>query len=428
MNRLAQPARSASRWWLLGTVLLLGGLGLLNLSSAARDLERNLALVQACYLGVGTLLALVLAAFDHRWFEKLAYPLFVLTLAMLLSVLVFGRVVQGSRRWFHLGFFNFQPSEPAKIALILALAKYFSDESEVPAEGYSLWRLVKPATPLYPLGGLGAVVLFWEKEPLAQLGGLRVALIGVCLAWAALSVLWAFRVGRTSWHDLLSPMILILSPAVLIMRQPDLGTALSLCAIGGTMILFMKVRPRSFLIALAGLIVGAIAAWFLVLQPYQKGRILSFLSPGEDSMGSGYHALQSAIAVGSGQTWGKGYGQSTQTAFHFLPEQHTDFVFSVWAEERGFVGCLVVLALFLALLVQVVNLASCARDRFGVLVGIGLAGLLFWQAFINIGMVIGALPVVGITLPLWSYGGSSVLAVMMGVGLLLSVSARRAAL
>jgi len=427
VNQLASPTRSPFQWWLLGTVLLLAGLGLLNLSSAARDLERNLAIVQAIYLGVGTLLALVLAAFDYRWFEKLAYPLFVLTLVMLLSVLVFGRVVSGARRWFHLGFFNFQPSELAKIALILALAKYFSDESEVPERGYSLWQLVKPATPLYPLGALGALVLYWEKEPLAALGGLRIALIGICLAWAALSVLWAFRRGHTTWHDLLSPVILIILPALLVMRQPDLGTALSLFAIGGTMILFMKVRPRSFLIAVAGLTAASIASWYLVLKPYQKDRILSFLSPGSDNMGTGYHALQSLIAVGSGQAWGKGYGQSTQTAFHFLPEQHTDFVFSVWAEERGFVGCLVVVALFLALLVQVINLASSARDRFGALVGVGMAGLIFWQAFINIGMVIGALPVVGITLPLWSYGGSSVLAVMLGVGLLLSISMRRSA-
>jgi cell division protein FtsW (lipid II flippase) len=421
----ATLGRSYVHLWLLGTVLALAGLGLVNLSSAARDLERNMALIQAVYLGIGTLLALLLAAFDYRWFDKLAYPLFVLCLVALLSVLVFGRVVSGSRRWFHLGPFNLQPSELAKIGLMFALARYFSEESELPERGYSLWRLIKPATPLYPVGALGALILFWEKEALAEFGGWRFVLMGAGLIWAALSVLWTLRSGRTRVHDLLSPVILILAPAILVMRQPDLGTALALCAIGGTMILFMKVRPWSLFIALVGLVASSIAAWFLVLQPYQKSRILSFLAPGEDSLGSGYHALQSLIAVGSGQWSGKGYGQSTQTQFHFLPEQHTDFVFSVWAEEQGFVGCLLALGLFLALLVQLVNVASGARERFGTLVCVGLAGLFFWQAFINIGMVIGALPVVGITLPLWSYGGSSVLAVFLGAGVVLSVSLRR---
>ena len=220
-------------------------------------------------------------------------------------------------------------------------------------------------------------------------------------------------------------MILVLLPAILIIRQPDLGTSLALSAIAGTMILFMKVRFRSLIIAMAVFVVAAIAAWFLLLEDYQKRRIDSFVAPSADTKGTGYHARQSIIAVGSGMMHGKGYKESTQTQFQFLPEQHTDFVFSVWAEEQGFIGCLLALALFLFLLVQITNVASASRDRFGMLVGVGMAGLVFWHMFINIGMVIGALPVVGITLPLWSYGGSSILAVMTGFGLLLSISLRR---
>ena len=253
----------------------------------------------------------------------------------------------------------------------------------------------------------------------------RFVLLGLSMIWAVASSLFVVRSGRTSLHDLLSPVILVLLPVMLIIRQPDLGTSLALTAIAGTMILFMKVRFSSLLIASVVFIAVAIGAWYLLLEDYQKGRIEAFVAPGADIKGTGYHARQSIIAVGSGMMHGKGYRESTQTQFQFLPEQHTDFVFSVWAEEQGFLGCLLVLALFLFFLVQITNVASAAKNRFGMLVGVGMAGFVFWHMFINIGMVIGVLPVVGITLPLWSYGGSSILAVMAGVGLLLSISMRR---
>jgi cell division protein FtsW (lipid II flippase) len=334
-------------------------------------------------------------------------------------------VVQGSRRWLHLGFFNFQTSELMKIGLILALAKYFHDIPELPSRGFTLRDLLRPATPLYAAGATGALILFWEKVP----GPLhwRFVLLGVCLVWATGTVLYALRSGNTSLHALLSPVILVVLPAILIFRQPDLGTALVLFAIAASMILFMKVRWLSLLIAGVLLTALAVASWFFLLKGYQKERLLSFVSPASDTMGSGYHAHQSMIAVGSGLVSGKGYGESTQTLFKFLPEQHTDFVFSVWAEEWGFVGCTVVLLLFIFLLLQLVDIASGARDRFGTLLVVGVAGMIFWQAFVNIGMVTGLLPVVGITLPLWSYGGSSMLTSMLGIGLVLSVSLRRSA-
>lgn len=416
-------------WGLLVTTLLVAGVGLVNLVSASRAAGGNLALLQSLWVGVGLVLALLLTVLDYRIFEQLAYPLLIFTLVLLLAVLVVGRVISGSQRWIHLGFFNFQPSEMAKITVILAVAKYFADEPSWPGRGYTLLQLLRPASILYPVGALGALILFWEQLPL---GGWRFAIMGVCLVWAAATFLYALHTGRTRLHDMLSPVILLLLPAILILRQPDLGTTLVLCAIAGTMILFVKVRWTSLLILatamgalLAVVLVAASSESFELLEDHQKKRIMAFFYPERASKDDRWQAYQSEIAVGSGQASGKGFEESTQTQFRFLPEQHTDFVFSVWAEEWGFVGCMGVLGLFMFWLVQIVNAASAARDKFGVLVGVGIAALIFWHTAINIGMVIGMLPVVGITLPLWSYGGSSVLATMMGIGLLLSISLRR---
>jgi len=410
-------------WALLLTTLAVGGLGLVNLYSTSRGTSTNLALVQGIWLAVGVLIAIVLTVLDYRIFEKLAYPVLVFTLVLLLAVLFAGRVISGSQRWLHLGAFNFQPSEVAKIVVVLALAKYFSNEQAMPAEGYSLWKLFKPATILYPLGAIGAIMLYWER--LAMLGTWRFVIVCAFIVWAAACFLYSLRTGRTRLHDLLSPIILVMLPAVLILRQPDLGTTLVLGAVAGTMILFVKIKPFSLLIAAIALVAVAASAWFFVLEDYQKRRVFAFMEPSADIKGSGYHAWQSRIAVGSGQVSGKGFTQSTQTQFKFLPEQHTDFVFSVWAEEWGFIGCLGLLGLFLFWLTQMINVASSARETFGVLVAVGVVALVFWHTAINIGMVIGVLPVVGTTLPLWSYGGSSVLANMAGIGLLLSISLRR---
>jgi rod shape determining protein RodA len=414
--------QSTFNWGLLGSTLAVAGLGLVNLYSASRGASSNMALLQGLWLGVGVLIAVVLTVLDYRIFEQLAYPFLGLTLVFLLAVLLIGRVISGSQRWIHLGVFNFQPSEMAKIAVILCMAKYFADEPAPPSGGYRLRDLIKPTTVPYPLGATGALMLFWEK--LEFLGGWRFVLLVVFLAWGAGSVLYALQTGRTSLHDMLSPIILVVLPAILILRQPDLGTTLMLFAIAGTMILFMKVRFLSLVIAGVVFVAAAVGSWQF-LQPYQKDRIMAFISPDEDVKDSGYHSRQSMIAVGSGKTSGKGFGESTQTQFRFLPEQHTDFVFSVWAEEWGFTGCLVALGVFLFWLVQMINVASGARERFGVLVAVGITAMVFWHIAINIGMVIGVLPVVGITLPLWSYGGSSLLAMMASLGLLMSVSLRR---
>jgi rod shape determining protein RodA len=277
--------------------------------------------------------------------------------------MVKGRYVMGARRWLTIGPVNFQPSELAKLAVALALARWFHGDAERRKDGYRL-------------------------------------------------------------RDLLIPLAITFVPAVLILKQPDLGTALVVLAVGFTQILFARVRWKTLAILVGVAVVGA-AFVYPHLKPYQKKRVETFLDPKADALGAGYHATQSMIAVGSGQGLGKGWGQGTQTYLSFLPEQHTDFIFSVWAEEHGFVGCLLLLALYFALVTSAVDISGNARDRFGHFLAVGLTGMLFWQVFINIGMVIGLLPVVGVTLPLLSYGGSSVIVIYTGIGLLANVSMRR---
>jgi len=219
--------------------------------------------------------------------------------------------------------------------------------------------------------------------------------------------------------------LLILLPVALVMKQPDLGTALVTFFIAFTMVMFAKVRWRDLAILAVSGVAGSLFAWKRLLKPYQKDRVLTFLDPAAYARGAGYHAIQSVIAVGSGQWGGKGWGEGTQNQLSFLPEQHTDFIFSVWAEEHGFLGSLLLISLYGFLVLAAIDVASNARDKFGSFLAVGVAGLFFWHAFINIGMVSGALPVVGVPLPLFSYGGSSVLADMLGVGILLNVSMRR---
>jgi rod shape determining protein RodA len=314
-------------------------------------------------MGVGLLVALSVTLLDTRNFQRLAWVFYVTVLVLLVLVLVKGRWIMGARRWLQLGPVNFQPSELAKIAVALALASWFHQDAEKRKDGYGL---------------LGLVV----------------------------------------------PLAITLVPAVLVLKQPDLGTALIVASVGFTMILFARVRWKTLAVLAAVGIGGALLA-YPHLKPYQKKRVEMFFNPEGDTLGAGYHAMQSRIAVGSGQGLGKGWGQGTQTYLSFLPEQHTDFIFSVWAEERGFLGCLLLLALYFVLVASAIDIAGNARDRFGHFVAAGITGMLFWHVVINIGMVIGLLPVVGVTLPLMSYGGSSVVAIYTGLGLLANVGMRR---
>ena len=366
--RLGAPEqRTLSRfpWHLAVLVLSISALGVWNLASASRSAASPVWVSQATWMGAGLVLALLVMLPDYRIFQRGAWVAYGGVVLLLAAVLVKGRVVMGARRWITVGPVNFQPSELAKLAVVIALAAWFARDA--------------------------------DRNPQGAAYGLR----GIAV-----------------------PGLLTLLPAALVLREPDLGTALIVAAIGATVILFAGVRWKALALLLAVVVGGSLAAW-PQLKPYQRKRVESFLNPEGDALGAGYHATQSMIAVGSGQGFGKGWGQGTQTLLSFLPEQHTDFIFSVWAEEHGFVGCLLLLALYYALVASGLTIAGNARDRFGRLLAVGATAMIFWHAFVNMGMVTGVLPVVGVTLPLMSYGGSSIVAVYLAVAMLASVGTRR---
>ncbi|MBW1918003.1 MAG: rod shape-determining protein RodA [Deltaproteobacteria bacterium] len=351
-------------WFLLGLVLVIVSLGILNLysaglSQAARQ-DTPLYIKQLYWLGFGFGLMLMTLLFDYRNLEKVAYPLFWLTVVLLVLVLVFGKVVSGSQRWLPLGPLSFQPSELTKLAIILALARHFSPREQL--------------------------------DPL-------------------------------NLRELLVPFILALIPFALVVKQPDLGTAFLIALIAATMVLFVGVRWQILMALGASLLLLSPLLWHF-LKDYQKQRILTFLNPDDDPLGAGYHIIQSKIAVGSGLLWGKGFLQGTQSKLNFLPEQHTDFVFSVFAEEWGFAGSFFLLLLYILLILWGLQISRACKERFGNLLALGLIAMIFWQIFINISMVTGMLPVVGITLPLFSYGGSSLISTLISIGLLLNIRMR----
>jgi rod shape determining protein RodA len=225
--------------------------------------------------------------------------------------------------------------------------------------------------------------------------------------------------------DLLAPAVLIGIPAALVLKQPDLGTTLVIGAVSCSYLLVARVRLASLVTLALGGIVAAAGAWMFFLHDYQKERVLTFLDPERDPLGSAYHAIQSQIAIGSGGLLGKGFLRGPQTQLDFLPEQQTDFVFSVLGEEWGFVGAAVMLLLYLGLVLRGLQIAHVSKDLFGTYLAVGVVALFFWAGAINVGMVIGVLPVVGVPLPMFSYGGSSLLTCMIAIGLLMNVSMRR---
>jgi rod shape determining protein RodA len=299
--------------------------------------------------------------FDYRTFIRYAYPFYLFCLLLLVMVTLFGRTSSGSQRWLQAGFISFQPSELTKIALILALTRFFTENEN--QQGYGL-------------------------------------------------------------RDLLPPFLFLVVPLLLIFKQPDLGTSALLVLIFLSILTFMGLRGQTWLTLAGGCTVAAPIFWHF-LKDYQKTRLLTFLNPDLDPLKTGYHITQSKIAVGSGTILGKGFLKGTQSQLHFLPEQHTDFVFSVWAEEWGFLGSFLLLFLFLLLISRGLKIANTSKDRAGALLAIGITGMLFWQTFINVGMVVGIVPVVGVPLPLFSYGGTSVIATLMGIGILMNISMRR---
>jgi rod shape determining protein RodA len=343
--------------------MTLAVIGIANLYSAAFYSNRgDLYITQLYWLAFGAGTAALVAAVDYRYVERYSYPIFAIGVITLMLVLLFGREVHGSKRWLDLVFFKLQPSEPMKLLLVLALAKYL------------------------------------HNDPRTE--------------------------GRTL-KDLIIPGIMTSVPVLLILKQPDLGTAMILCLIFATLMAMTRLRLRSmFTLLLAGLLALPVS-WAYLLRPYQRTRLTSFLNPDADPLGAGWHVRQSLVAIGSGGLLGKGYMNSTQNRNAYLPFQDTDFPFPIFCEEQGFLGAVLLLALFLFLILWCIRIAQHARDRFGAVVAVGVASLIFWQVLINLGMVTGLMPVSGVTLPMISYGGSSLLTVLLGIGLVLNISMRR---
>ncbi|OEU68357.1 MAG: rod shape-determining protein RodA [Desulfobacterales bacterium PC51MH44] len=352
-------------WGLLGLTVILGFLGLVTLysavSSATPTPQKTLYFKQLIWYGAGLTLMVISFLFNYKLLDRWAHAIYAICILLLICVLLFGKYVGGATRWLVLGPVSMQPSELVKIAVIISLARYYSKLAST--RGFTL-------------------------------------------------------------RELLTPFILMIIPFILIVKQPDLGTAMLVVLIAGSMTVFVKIERRSLVYIIASCTIMGPLVWFF-LKDYQKQRIITFINPDLDPLGTGYHLIQSKIAIGSGMIFGKGFLQGTQKALSFLPEQHTDFIFSVLAEEWGFVGSVVLLLIFLMLIIWGLNVAYRCRDPFGTILSIGITAMIFWQVFINIGMAMGLMPIVGVPLPFISYGGSSIITMMICIGLLINVSMRR---
>ena len=377
--RVQQRATANVPWVLVIGVLLTSAVGIYNLASASRPPASPVWMSQLLYFGFGFAVVVAIALLDYRLIQRATVPLYLLNIGALIALKWFGHTAKGAESWFVLGPFRIQPAEFMKLGMVMMLAKYFHDDDRPNQPSQGFLRLI-PA---------GAIALF---------------------------------------------------PIGLVLVQPDLGTALMMVFTAVTIILFSKPSlPVSIAFGLlCALSFGILWNDYIREQPeprftvvrqklkkHQDARISGWLDPTSDLKGTGYHAMQSKIAVGSGGWSGKGWKEGTQTGLRYLPEQHTDFIFSVFAEEQGYARCVMLLFLYGVMLLGGLGVALTARERYGAFLAIGVCSMIFWQVFENIGMVTGLLPITGITLPLMSYGGSSIVSVMIGIGLLVNVSMRR---
>ena len=352
-------------WMLVGFVVAICLLGILNIYSATSSYKVVGApyyIKQVNWLFFGICIAFVISSIDYHLFEDFSYWMYGFLVVLLLAVLIVGRRSMGATRWLNLGLFNVQPSELMKIVIIITFARFFNR---------------------------------------------------------------FHAVGSMTVRNLLVPLCILGLPTALIMKQPDLGTAILVILIVLSMTVYVGVRWSTVVTFALVTVPVAWLGWAKFLRAYQKNRILDFLNPERSRLGSGYHIIQSKIAVGSGGIAGKGFVKGTQSQLRFLPEQHTDFAFSVFAEEWGFIGCLVLIVLYLSLVLWGLSIARRCNDRFGGLLAMGVTAMLFWHIVINMGMVIGMFPVVGVPMPFFSYGGTSMITSMVGIGILQSISMRR---
>jgi len=351
-------------WTLFALVMSLCAIGIINIYSTGFSLSENqspLYLKQLQWIVFGLILMMATFLVDYRAINQAAYVIYALSIASLIFVAVFGHTANGAQRWISFGFILFQPSELMKVSIVIALARYFDDHK--------------------------------SNEPYLL-------------------------------RELFVPFFLIIIPCGLIMKQPDLGTALIIAIISASIVLFIGMNWKSILIAVSSVLILMPVAWSF-LKDYQKDRLLTFLSPESDPLGTGYHIIQSMIAIGSGGFLGKGFLKGSQTQLKFLPEQQTDFVFSVFAEEWGFIGGLVLMVMMISLIIWGLKIALHSKDLLGTILAFGITALIAWQVIINMGMVLGMLPVVGIPLPFLSYGGSAMVSMLAAIGLLMNVSVRR---
>ena len=412
-------------------MLMIVGIGILNLSSAARATRPELYLNQLARFSLAVVLMAGVSLVHTRILRRLSYLAFVSAILMLLLVLAIGTTAKGAERWLVLGALRIQPSDPAKLALILAMARYCS--IYWPHKGYSLISLIRPLNISRPLGFLISMVFLLRKShhglPIfsdqlltSRLGmGLMILCLACGFLWLLLSIFKLYR-QRFDLKLLIAPLDIPLILFLLIAIEPDLGTGLIVLAIAGIMLLFVGIRRSSLILGGISILLVGVGAYFTLLKDYQRQRIISFLNPEADIRGEGYHAMQSIIAIGSGRVTGKGYSGGTQTQLSFLPENATDFVFSVWAEEWGFVASIFLLGLYSVLLYSILKIAGKVTDEYSQLICVGVAAFIFLHVLINVGMVTGLMPVVGVPLPLMSFGGSSMNVTMIGIGLVINVA------
>ena len=356
--------------FLVFTIALIGLAAVYSATYTSRG-PSSLFTKQLVWVSIGLIVMFLALIPDYHTVGRYAYVLYALSLVLLFLVMVMGKTGMGAQRWLAIGPFAFQPSELAKLSLTLALARYFAEDP---------------------------------------------------------------KQGDYELKDLVVPAVMVLVPLMLVLKQPDLGTAIMLFLTSSIIVMLAGIRLRSVMIVLLiGVTIASLV--FLVspvrhkiwgsLKPYQQNRIKAFIDPSSDPLGSGYHANQSKISVGSGQITGRGYRKGTQSQMAFLPERHTDFIFAVIAEETGLVGSSVLLFLYLLLLLVGVDAAKNAKDRLGVLMAGGIVAMLSLYVFINMGMAVGIVPVVGVPLPLVSYGGTSIITTFLSLGILLNIQSRR---
>jgi rod shape determining protein RodA len=350
---------------LLGAVCVLSAAGVINLYSAtsvARGGLSEVYLQQVYWLVLGGILGTLAAVVDYRRFDRASYIAYAVGVGLLLLVFVLGRDIRGSARWINIGGFGFQPSEFMKLFLVVALARYFQ---------------------------------------------------------------WDTKLEKRTLFDFAVPAAITAVPALLVLKQPDLGTGLILILTFVTICSLSRIRWQSLAWLVTVLVVGSPLIYVYGLKNYQRDRITDFLNPEANILGTGWHAHHARIAIGHGGLTGQGFMRGSQNQYLFLPDQHSDFPFAVFAEDWGFLGGVLLLFVYAVLVLAILRIGQTAKDRFGAVLATGVGAIIFWHTFFNLGMVVGILPVVGVTLPLFSAGGSSVLTILIGIGLVYNVALRR---